>query len=374
MAPRHNTEEDPRSDDDDLHTAGSWAQGLSKGVFAHKKSSSKKRSAKSPSRKQSRKRRKLGGDDGVDEDHDRYYSESLACRSGIRVQERVQGYNNIIRKMEAEVDYLSCSMFSEVFDGMVKFVADTKKSQSSDTIPTAALLTGVNMPDHNKVFNNLITKLGSVTPHVTVLGSGLNLKSLVQQIVVDLSESDSGEEGIKKADASFSALEKWYSNQYSDTDTRNPLVVVLQDFESSAGPALTDLILLMKRYHGLPFVLIFGVATTITTVHRTLPHSATSKLTINTFGSPPASHLLDQVLENIIISPTNPFKLSHKVFQFLIENFLFHDFAVQNFLQGYKFIIGEHFYRTPATFLCTDKETALAKLDNLTEEELDSIR
>ena len=309
----------------------------------------------------------------MDEDHDKYYAESLACRSGIRVEQRVQGYNNIVKTMEAEVDYLSTSMFSDVFDGIVKFVSDSKKCQPSDTIPTAALLTGVNMPDHNKVFNNLISKLGSVTPHVTVLGSGLNLKSLVQQIVVDLSETET-EEGIKKADASFSALEKWYGSQYSDNDSKNPLVVVLQDFESSAGPALTDLILLMKRYHCLPFVLIFGVATTITTVHRTLPHSATTKLTINTFGSPPASQLLDQVLENIIISPTNPFKLSHRVFQFLIENFLFHDFAVQNFLQGYKFILGEHFYRTPATFLCTDRETALARLDNLTEEELDSIR
>ena len=208
-----------------------------------------------------------------------------------------------------------------------------------------------------------------------MLGAGLSLKSLVQQIVVDFSEGDgdSAEEGIKKAEASFSALQRWYNNQHSSTD-REPLVIILQDFESSAGSALTDLILLMKRYHQLPFVLIFGVATTITTVHRTLPSSATAKLTINTFGSPPASQLLDQVLEKIIISPSNPFKLSHKVFQFLIENFLFHDFAVQNFLQGYKFIIGEHFYRTPATFLCTDRETALAKLDHLTEEELDSIR
>ena len=53
MPPRHDTDEDLRSDDD-LQTAGGWAQGLSKGVFAHKKSTSKKRSAKSPSRKQSR--------------------------------------------------------------------------------------------------------------------------------------------------------------------------------------------------------------------------------------------------------------------------------------------------------------------------------
>ena len=67
------------------------------------------------------------------------------------MEERVNCYNNIVNKMEAEVDYLTSSMFSEVFDSIVKFVSDSKKSQSRDTIPTAALLTGVNMPDHNKV-------------------------------------------------------------------------------------------------------------------------------------------------------------------------------------------------------------------------------
>ena len=322
-----------------------------------------------------RKKRKVSQETEVDEDHDRYYADCLASRSRIRVEERVKNYNHIVKRMETEVDYLRNSMFSDVFESIVSFVSESKRSPARDTIPTAVLLTGVNMPDHNKVFTNLISQLASVTPHVTVLGSGLTIKSLVQQIVLDISESESGEGGIKKAEASFSALRKWYNNQYSSEDSnRDPLVVILQDFETSAGPALTDLILLIKRYQDLPFVLVFGVATTITTVHRTLPHSATTHLTINTFGSPPASQLLDQVLEKIVISPDNPFKLSQKVFQFLIENFLFHDFAVQNFLEGYKFILGEHFYRTPATFLCTDKQSALDQLHSLSEEELDSVR
>ena len=49
--------EDARSEDeegdDDFSTAGGWAQGLAKGVFAHKRSSSSKRKLKSP-KKQSR--------------------------------------------------------------------------------------------------------------------------------------------------------------------------------------------------------------------------------------------------------------------------------------------------------------------------------
>ena len=98
------------------------------------------------------------------------------------------------------------------------------------------------------------------------------------------------------------------------------------------------------------------------------------------------------MIENVLINADNPFKLSHKVFQFLVENFLFHDFAVEHFLQvimiyfsslhlnhvfsfqGYKFIVGEHFYRTPASFLCTDLKSAKAKLRTVTEAELDSVR
>ena len=320
----------------------------------------------------SRKKRKASIDESQ-ELADKYYSDCLKSRSSIKVEERLECYNTIMKQLEEEVTRIQENVFSEVFDNIVSFVRESRRSVKSDTIPTAALLTGVNMPDHNKVFDQLIDKLSVISSHVAILGPGLNIKSLVQQIVMELTEEEE-KTIIKKTDASFSALEKWFSEKYSGDGDQPPLIVILQDFEASAGPALTDLILLMKRYSSLPFVLIFGVATTITTVHSTLPHSATSKLTINTFGSPPATRLLDNVIDNIIINADNPFKLSHKVFQFLIENFLFHDFAVEHFLQGYKFIIGEHFYRVPASFLCTDLKTALIKLKSVRGEELDSVR
>ena len=57
MPAKSRSDEDARSEDeeveDDFSTAGGWAQGLAKGVFAHKRSSSGKRKLKSP-KKQSR--------------------------------------------------------------------------------------------------------------------------------------------------------------------------------------------------------------------------------------------------------------------------------------------------------------------------------
>jgi len=371
-------EYDDQDSEDEVGTAGQWAQGLSKGVFAHKRSAGTgvKRQLKSPGKKASRKRQKTESSCELYGDADTSLAACFASRSEVRVGDRVVSHNAILKEAEEAVDQLQKEVFAGVFDSIAQFVADATK-HSNDTIPTAVLLTGVNMPDHNKVFNILISRLESITPHVSLVGPGLALRALVQHIVVDLStQEDDGIsiQGIKKTDASMTTLEQWYNNQYPTGTQRPPLIIILQDFEGSAGPALQDLITLLRRYSGLPFLLVFGVATTITTVHRALSQAATARLTIHTFGSPPATRHLDQVIDRIIIDPETPFKLSHKVFQFLVENFLFHDFAVRHFMEGYKFILGEHFYRTPASALCCDLSTGLSRLASMTNTELDSVR
>ena len=102
--------------------------------------------------------------------------------------------------------------------------------------------------------------------------------------------------------------------------------------------------------------------------------AATSKLTIHSFGSPAATLCLDQVVEAVLVNPDIPFKLDYRVFQFLIENFLYHDFAIRHFMEGYKFILGEHFYRSPASLLCCSPEQAARRLASLDNTQLDCIR
>ena len=67
------------------------------------------------------------------------------------MEDRVSCHNAIIRSQEGEVERLQEQIFSGVFDNIVTFVRESSGSVSRDTIPTAVLLTGVNMPDHNKV-------------------------------------------------------------------------------------------------------------------------------------------------------------------------------------------------------------------------------
>ena len=151
-------DDDTTSGDEDIENAGGWAQGLSKGVFAHKRSSGNKRKLKSP-RKQSRKKRKTDSDKSQEES-DSYFAECLGSGSSIKVEDRVKCYNEIVRRQEQEVERLQEQVFSGVFDNIVQFVRDTVTP--GDTIPTAALLTGVNMPDHNKVLSIHLVSLYSL--------------------------------------------------------------------------------------------------------------------------------------------------------------------------------------------------------------------
>merc|ERR1719402_1637254 len=142
---------------------------------------------------------------------------------------------------------------------------------------------------------------------------------MVSKLVLDFVNQEDDVDEVKKNEASISYLTQWYKNQYTGQDqapvaakkrkisseSNPPLVVIVKDFENCAGPALQDLIVLLSQC-SLPLVLVLGVATTLTTVHRALPQSVTARLTINTFGSPNSLAHLDLVVEKVIINSEIP--------------------------------------------------------------------
>ena len=47
-------------------------------------------------------------------------------------------------------------------------------------------------------------------------------------------------------------------------------MIIIQQFEAMAAPAMQDLILLLSRHPSLPVVFVFGVATSLATLHTSL--------------------------------------------------------------------------------------------------------
>ena len=253
-------------------------------------------------------------------------------------------------------------------------------------IPTGVFVTGVNMPDHDAIFSQLESNLLKRTPYVSRLCSKScpNIKLIVKEALSQIMEKehDTDEEvqaGLskfnpRKANMTFGIFEQWYKPREAEKgDDKRAVVFILEDFESFAPKALQDFVTICSLYvDKLPIVLLFGIATIPGVVHQLLPRSISSFLSIEKFHAQPAITYLLEVIERILITPEFSFKLGPKVFQYLYENFLFHDFSLQNFIFGLKFCMMDHFYGNPLSLLCLKSNNDL--LHEFSHEQLEIVR
>uniref|UniRef100_A0A2C9JVY9 Origin recognition complex subunit 3 n=1 Tax=Biomphalaria glabrata TaxID=6526 RepID=A0A2C9JVY9_BIOGL len=301
-------------------------------------------------------------------------------------------------------------------------------------IPTAVLVTGVNTPDHGVMFSNMnyIIK-AKVTPFVARLlpKDCLRISSLINSIYNQLTNTLINPEDIdlddsfidesidvdntvslkksvrRKCTVSMSTLSKWYSEKcrtYVDDqsprkkaktfasprkktldlksvdetekqDSKPHIVIMIEDIENMNASVLQDFISLCSSYLStLPVVLVLGIATAITAIHQILSSSTSSLMCMEKFHAPPASQYLTHLLDKLIMTPSIPFKLGPKVLNFLLDNFLYHDFSIVNFIQGFKLCMLEHFLRNPLSELCCPVEDADAIASKLTQAEIEHFR
>ncbi|XP_047514983.1 origin recognition complex subunit 3 [Pieris napi] len=262
-------------------------------------------------------------------------------------------------------------------------------------IPCITLLTGVNQPDHVDQFKSLIGLIREdVSPHVAMVNSqdAPTLKHLVENtvwqlinddnLVGDLEDSldESSKPKLKKSRCTMKTLQSWYNDNLVKSPKKRkksqlPLVVIIPDFESFNCNVLQDFVMIISSYIStLPVVLIFGVATSVSALHKSFPYQVSSKLLIKVFHSQPSHVYMNQVLENIFLTHSSPFHLSGKAFELLTDVFLFYDFSVTGIIQSIKYCMMDFFYADNIKSLCGDREKLNARISKLTSDDLENIR
>ncbi|XP_012225916.1 origin recognition complex subunit 3 isoform X2 [Linepithema humile] len=288
-------------------------------------------------------------------------------------------YNETWRYIEQAAENVRSKMFQEVMSNLEFFVSKVKATPLNTTsheINTAILLTGVNVPDHTTLFDAAVAKLSKITSHIAVLWSRScnGVKGIIEDTVyqfVHKSELDDVSE-VRKSQCTLRVLKEWFAEHH---DKEDPLIVILPDFESFSTNVLHDFILVLSSYRNtLKFVLIFGVATSLHVVHRSLTYDVTSKLIVQVFYTQTQVKTLADVLENTVFSSKIPFKLIGRAFQLLTDIFLFYDFSVDNFLQNYKICMIQHFYDNNTTFLCCKPKNIKKRISTLTDENIADIK
>lgn len=270
---------------------------------------------------------------------------------------------------------------------------------TTDTnLQTAVLLTGVNQTDHFKQFESLSQKIAnncySVVsilksrdcPNVksaieTLVGGLINTKSC-KRIIEDDENEESDEEmsstniKLKRKQLTLSVLQSWFWNQYKDSKHKPKIVIMLADFEQFNPLVMQDLVSIFCAYTSkLPLVLIMGIATAFKTLHNVLPFHITSKITANVFQAESATSMLNRILDEVILTHHCPFFLSGKSFNVLVDIFLFYDYSIHSFLQGFKVFMLEHYSSNMFSTINVSKgQISDEIIEKLTSEQCASIR
>ncbi|KAI4497623.1 hypothetical protein M0802_007163 [Mischocyttarus mexicanus] len=281
--------------------------------------------------------------------------------------------------IQTKAESIRSNMICQLISDLQSFVSSVK-SNSIDVfereIPTAMLLTGVNVPDHDKIFQKIVLTLRTLTLHVAILWSkdSNNIKNIISDTVFQLinKKGQDDEVEIKKTQCSMRALKLWYLTHCNPSD---PLIIIISDFESFSPSVLHDFILILSSYlDTIKFVLIFGIATTLHVVHRSLSYDATSKLKIKVLHMQTQIKSLADILEGTIFSSDILFRLTGRAFQLLTDIFLFNDFSVDRFLQHYKLSMIHHFYGNNINSLCCKRKHIKSRISALTKEDINDLK
>ena len=266
---------------------------------------------------------------------------------------RYKLFESCWKDLEHQIQTVQTELNQKIFIDLVSFIShahDEADKKMVLEIPTAALFTGVNLPDHHAVFNQLTDKLNANVTLFTAklqskdcstlrlmlksamdgLDSSIHLQRCREASTLSLGDSedngsgdDEDERNIKKRkkkgrqssfrDFTFKCLEEWYidlcMHHAATGETEGPwasdsppVVFILEDFERFPSQILRDFILICSSYVNIiPIVLMFGVATTMSAIHCALPHSVSSKLVVKKFQAQPSLNCLTEVIDKVMI-------------------------------------------------------------------------
>uniref|UniRef100_A0A8C5JJ28 Origin recognition complex subunit 3 n=1 Tax=Junco hyemalis TaxID=40217 RepID=A0A8C5JJ28_JUNHY len=244
-------------------------------------------------------------------------------------------------QIKSETEQIQENLNKQLLDNLVSFLSRSHSDFQEKTtewtcrmkfreIPTAALVLGVNVTDHDLTFRGLSDILqDNITPYVALLEAKdcPGIKNLMQKLMGQLMKCDINVDSLEDEDSvqvsqnrircSMPSLISWYdsvtkkTNSETPSKKRNsssrhwqspPVVVIFKDMESFTTKVLQDFIVISSQHiHELPLVLIFGIATSPMIIHRLLPHSVSSLLCIELFQSLSCKEHLSTIIDKLCI-------------------------------------------------------------------------
>ncbi|KFX96341.1 hypothetical protein O988_05378 [Pseudogymnoascus sp. VKM F-3808] len=267
---------------------------------------------------------------------------------------------------------------------VTNFLKLSVKSKNPESIPTGLITTGQNTASQELLFSQLAERVHSETDALIVTirpGDASNLKAALKKLIRDATNTDHDDEDERSASSvpgghKFLNYDLQLLQNHLKSSKHTQVVVAFQDSESFDSTLLTELIELFRSWlDRIPFVLLFGIATSVELFHERLPRSATLCMQGVQFDVEQTSKTLVTIFQKVIASPDIRLRLGGSFIAALLERQHDQVYSLQTFIAALKYAYMCHFYANPLSILShnsNDLESTVVPL--LQPEHIEAMR
>ncbi|PQE20912.1 origin recognition complex subunit protein [Rutstroemia sp. NJR-2017a BBW] len=246
--------------------------------------------------------------------------------------------------------------------------------EGTDKVPAGFIVTGPNIASQDLLFGQLALRLSTEIngPIVTLRsGEASNLKMLLKKLIRDITNQRSHDEDddgnfLEQDKGALILTDKGRKllnydleivNGYVKAHGCKRVVVSFQDSEAFDSGLLAEVISLFSSWlDRIPFLLLFGIATSVELFQERLPRAASRSLYGSQFDVEQTSSILEKIYQKVVAGPDAPMKLGPTFLSSLMERQNDHVQSVPAFIGALKYAYMCHFYANPLSIVLGMKE------------------
>ncbi|KAG0025237.1 Origin recognition complex subunit 3 [Podila clonocystis] len=217
-------------------------------------------------------------------------------------------------------------------------------------LPAGIVFAGINVPDHDLLFQQIANTLSCPTPPKTHADDmetepSASATSSRNYVAILQSKDCSNLKGALK-----SMIEQFLNLEIEGA---------INPFEENR----------------IQFILLMGLATSMDALHQRLPKSALSLLQTRKFQMQQSNECLTAIVEDLFIHANVGLMVGPLPLKQLIDQFMHYNFSVGGFVSNLKYIVMHHYYANPLSVLCDRSLSSESPaLDLLEEGHFDHLR
>ncbi|CAG8952603.1 hypothetical protein HYFRA_00009709 [Hymenoscyphus fraxineus] len=276
----------------------------------------------------------------------------------------------LFQKCWSETDSRIQSVLEEANDDtlaeVTNFVNAPENLGISDRLPASFIVTGPNIASQGLLFKQLSTRLRvEVDGPVVVLRSGdaSNLKAILKQLIRAATNQGGHDEEVLHEQDGRKLL--YYDLEilrgYVRAHSYKKVVIAFQDSEGFETSLLVELITLFNSWKDrIPFVLLFGIATSVELFQERLTQSASRCIYGIQVDVEQSSVIIEKIFQKAVASSGATLRLGPTLLSTLIERQKSYVQSVQSFIAAIKYTYMCHFYGNALSVL-SDTSQGFAK-------------